>query len=506
MGNEIVFDTKPYVFLFDADAKIFEDNYSVAYGKALFNSILLLQNPISSRIYMGDFLLTDLCQRISSVKKSSLQRSVTYNVDPNLYASLSTELVRSMKEQANVIAVSNIATMLKKHNIFAVTICDMTFDSWEYVCRGLEEVIGYLASFQVDMGNPLHTDLFIRYMIPSGFLKGNELFLPKFPFEMEDDLIPCWVQDFSGIRTHFLDVEEYENRCPPICYEKNPSNAGIRYINLMKNKGEPDFYQRLATELFHGDKVGNCEFSVPQSFSWDHVDIPEAKFTHYALNLEHEKGGKSKAKLFKDLLNITKEDWRYLAAQIENAMGNGTICGVRQTEYGVQFYIDILIKGLNDVSRIVRTAWIIRCPNRCSLTTAYILDQSKQIGGEGKPPLIVQTTDPELFCSILYGYASSAGERAAEKYLTTPMYIDGYEEPVLEGIAGFAWILIHDARKRFPRWLKKKGIGCLGDNGGWVVHSPVKSQSYEKSKVYADAFAKILRQNGIDCKVESRLD
>lgn len=506
MGNEIVFDTKPYVFLFDADAKFFEDNYSVAYGKALFNSILLLQNPISSRIYMGDFLLTELCQRISSVKKSSLQRSVTYNVDPNLYASLSTELVRSMKEQANVITVSNIATMLKKHNIFAVTICDMTFDSWEYVCRGLEEVIGYLASFQVDMGNPLHTDLFIRYMIPSGFLKGNELFLPKFPFEMEDDLIPCWVQDFSEIQTHFLDVEEYENCCPPICYEKNPSNAGIRYINLMKNKGEPDFYQQLATELFHGDKVGNFEFSVPQSFSWDHIDIPEAKFTHYALNLEHEKGGKSKAKLFKDLLNITKEDWRYLAAQIENAMGNGTICGVRQTEYGVQFYIDILIKGLNDVSRIVRTAWIIRCPNRCSLTTAYILDQSKQTGGEGKPPLIVQTTDPELFCFILYGYASSAGERAAEKYLTTPMYIDGYEEPVLEGIAGFAWILIHDARKRFPRWLKKKGIGRLGDNGGWVVHSPVKSQSYEKSKAYADAFAKILRQNGIDCKVESRLD
>lgn len=46
--------------------------------------------------------MTELCQRVSLVKKSSLQRSIALNVDSNLYASLLTELVRSMKEQANI--------------------------------------------------------------------------------------------------------------------------------------------------------------------------------------------------------------------------------------------------------------------------------------------------------------------------------------------------------------------------------------------------------------------
>ena len=302
--------------------------------------------------------------------------------------------------------------------------------------------------------------------------------------------------------------DEYENRCSLVCNEneKELSAAGIRYRNLMKGKGTPDFYQRVATALYHDGEIEKCEFSIHQPFSWDHIDIPEAKFTHYALDLGHENGGKEKAKLFQKLLNIKKEDWRYLAAQIENAMENGTICGVRQTKYGVQFHIDIPIKGRNDISRMVRTAWIIRCPNKCSLTTLYILEQSKQTKGEGQSPLIVQSTNPELFCSILYGYASSAGERAVEKYLTTPMYIHGCEEPVLEGPVGIAWIIIRDARRRFPRWLKKQGIGRLGYNGGWIVRPTIKGQSYEKEKAYANTFAKILQQNGIECTVESRMD
>lgn len=76
----------------------------------------------------------------------------------------------------------------------------------------------------------------------------------------------------------------------------------------------------------------------------------------------------------------------------------------------------------------------------------------------------------------------------------------------MDGLAGFAWIVIHDARKRFPRWLKKQQFGHLGYNGGWVVHAKGCGQSFDRAKAYANAFAKVLRQNGIDCTVESRLD
>lgn len=506
MKNHIDSNTKPYVFLFDADTDVFGVDYGSACGKMLFDAVFALRQPVCASVYSGDMMLAELCRRISAVKKSPAQSSITYQVDNDLYVSLLTELIRSIQEQENMIAIPNIALTLGNHNIFAFTFCGMAFDSWKNICQNLKGAAGFAASFQLDMGNPLHTDLFIRSAIPHGFLSGNELSLMRSPFEDEEDLIPYWAYGKPEIQIRFLDAEEYNKQCPPIHYAEGLSTAGMRYIELMSKKGALNPYQRLAIALLHNDSVSNCDFSISGPFSWEQIDIPEKKLTRYALNLEHEGSGKSKAELFRLLLNITKEDWRYLAAQIENAMESGSLCNVRQTDYGVQFHIDIPIKGLNDVSRTIRTAWIIREPQRCSLVTAYILDPSQQKGAGGQPPLVVRGTDPELFCSTLYGYASGAGEQAAANCIPTPMYIQGYAESVPTGTVGFARVVIRDARKRFPRWLKKHRIGYAGYHGGWVVLAETRSQSFEKEKAYADAFAKVLRQNGIDCDVESRLD
>lgn len=506
MEDHVHSDTKPYVFLFDADTDSFHGSYGVPCGKMLFDAVFALRQPICARVYSGDMMLAELCQRISAVKKSSVQSSATYRADNDLYLSLLTELTRSIREQENTVAVPNLPLTLGKHNIFAFTFCGLMPDSWKDICRKLKGAAGFAASFRLDMGNPLHTDLFIRQCIPHGFLSGDELFLKQSPFEDEEDLIPYWAEERPEIQIRFLEWEEYDKRCPPMQYAEGLSAGGMRYKELMSKKGELNPYQRLAMALLHNDSVSEVDFSIPGPFSWEQVDIPEKKITQYVLNLEHEGSGKSKAELFQQLLNITKEDWRYLAAQIEDAMESGVLCNVRQTQYGVQFHIDIPIKGLNDASRTVRTAWIIREPQRCSLVTAYILDRSQQKGAEGRPPLIVRGTDPELFCSTLYGYASGAGEKAAESCVPTPMYIQGYEEPIMTGRVGFAWVVIHDARKRFPKWLKRQKIGYAGYGGGWVVRAKSHGQSFEKAKAYADAFAKILQQNGIDCDVESRLD
>lgn len=506
MENHINSGAEAYVFLFDADTDDFRGNYGVPCGKMLFDAVLSLQQPVHTRVYSGDMTLADLCQRISAVKKDPTQSSIVLRVDHDLYISLLTELVRSMKERENIIAIPNLALTLGNHNILAFTFCSMMPDCWKTICRKLKGKAGFAASFQLDMGNPLHTDLFIRSLIPHGFLRGNDLFVMQSFFEDEEELIPYWAQERPEIQVQFLDEEEYRNQCPPMRCAEEVSAAGMRYMELMEKKGDLNPYQRLAMALLHNDSISSCDFSISGPFSWEQVEVPEKKLTQYVLNLEHEGSGKSKAELFQQLLNITKEDWRYLAAQIEDAMESGSLCNVRQTEYGVQFHIDIPIKGLNDTSRMVRTAWIIRQPQKCSLVTAYILDQSQQKKAEGQQPPVVRDMDPELFCSILYGYASSAGEQAAAKCVPTPIYIHGYEEPVLEGTIGFAWIVIHDARKRFPRWLKKQKIGHAGYYGGWVIHAKCRSQSFEKANAYANAFAKVLRQNGIDCNVESRLD
>lgn len=506
MENRQETNTKAYVFLFDADNDVFEGDYGTPCGQMLFGAIWSLQQPVCARIYSGDMALALYCQQITGVKKSSAQNSYTLRVDPDLYVSLLTELVRSIKEQENFVAASDLAITLGNRTIFSITICGIADGTWRSVCKKLEGETGFVASFHLDIGNPLHTNLFIRSLIPHGFLLGNELFLMQIPFENEEDQIPWWIQELPDVQVRFLDMEEFEKRCPPMPHVESPSSAGVRYMELIENKGEPNLYQRLAIALLHNEDIENCDFSITGPFSWEQVKIPENKLVKYALNLDHEGSGKAKAQLFQQLLSITKDDWRYLAAQIENAIECGSLQNVRQTEHGVQFHIDIPIKGLNNASRIVRTAWIIRQPQQCSLVTAYILDKSKQSDITGEQPLIVQSANPELFCSVLYGYASGAGERAAKNCIPTPMYIYGYDEPILDGAAGFAWVVIHDARKRFPRWLKKQQIGYLGYNGGRIVHAEGCGQSYDRAKAYANAFAKVLRQNGIDCTVESRLD
>lgn len=498
--------TGTFVFLFDADNDAFGGYYGTPCGEMLFGAVLSRQQPICARVYSGDMVLAQHCQQITAVKKTSEHNSAALCMDGDLYISLLTELVSSIKERENLIAIPDIASTIGRHNIFLITLSSITNAAWREICQKLKGSTGFVASFQLDMGNPLHTDLFIRYLIPHGFLYGNELFLMHHPFQSDEEQLPFWLLDQPKIQVRFIDVDEFEKLCPQMPNEENLSTAGMRYMELIEKKGEPNLYQRLAIALLHNDDITNCDFSITGPFSWEQINIPESKLVKYALNTEHEGSGKSKAKLFQQLLNITKDDWRYLAAQIENAIECGALQNVRQTEHGVQFHIDIPIKGLNDASRIVRTAWIIRQPQQCSLVTAYILDKSQQEETAGAQPLIVRDSDPKLFCSVLYGYASGAAEQAAKKCIPTPMYIHGYEEPILEGAAGFAWIVIHDARKRFPRWLKKQQIGRLGYYGGWNIYARGCDQSFDRAKAYADAFARVLRQNGIECHVESRLD
>lgn len=415
-------NTGTYAFLFDADNDAFEGYYGAPCGEMLFGAVLSLQQPICARLYSGDMVLAQHCQQITAVKKSTKQNSTALCMDRDLYLSVLTELVNSIKERGNLITIPNIAMKLGRHDIFIITLSCITNAVWRDICQKLKGSTGFIASFQLDMGNPLHTDLFIRSLIPHGFLYGNELFLMHQPFESDEDLLPLWLLDQPKIQVRFIDMDDFEKRCPQIPDAENLSTAGIRYMELIEEKGEPNLYQRLAIALLHNDDIANCDFSITGPFSWEQVNIPENKLVKYALNTEHEGSGKSKAKLFQQLLNITKDDWRYLAAQIENAIECGSLQNVRQTEHGVQFHIDIPIKGLNGTSRIVRTAWIIRQPQQCSLVTAYILDKSQQKETAGEQPLIVRNADPELFCSVLYGYASGAAEQAAKKCIPTPMY------------------------------------------------------------------------------------
>ena len=86
------------------------------------------------------------------------------------------------------------------------------------------------------------------------------------------------------------------------------------------------------------------------------------------------------------------------------------------------------------------------------------------------------------------------------------MYIDGFIEPVMDGEIGFADIIITDGRNGFVKWLKKNNIGYKYYKKGFAIPAKAPGQSIERAKAYAEAFAKILKQNDIECYTIHRLD
>ena len=114
--------------------------------------------------------------------------------------------------------------------------------------------------------------------------------------------------------------------------------------------------------------------------------------------------------------------------------------------------------------------------------------------------------------SELLKKAEDAGLKAGLEVSTTPVTFkdthSGQTYDVTEGMCGFAWVNISHARGKFVNYLKKLGKGHKSYHGGWDywVSSSELGQSITRKEAYADAFAKVLKEWGINCYSMSRLD
>lgn len=118
----------------------------------------------------------------------------------------------------------------------------------------------------------------------------------------------------------------------------------------------------------------------------------------------------------------------------------------------------------------------------------------------------------------IYREAYEAGLEAG-KAVVLPKFIVGdavglsneidYSKPtyVLNGLCGFAWINIKPARGKFVTWLKENKIGSTDSYyGGYTIWVHEFGQSVDQKSAFADAFAKVLNDNGITAYGASRLD
>ena len=72
----------------------------------------------------------------------------------------------------------------------------------------------------------------------------------------------------------------------------------------------------------------------------------------------------------------------------------------------------------------------------------------------------------------------------------------------MEGDRGGAIVVIEDGRTSLARWLRKNGRGHRHYKSGYAISAERIGQSAETAKTYADAFARVLRRNGIGCRPE----
>ena len=119
----------------------------------------------------------------------------------------------------------------------------------------------------------------------------------------------------------------------------------------------------------------------------------------------------------------------------------------------------------------------------------------------------------------LFNKAHAAGMAAGEAVRPVPMQVvqrlhpldDSSPvvkvyEPVMDGVCGFAWVNIRPGNSSFANWLRKQGKGHKGYYGGWEYWVGAFNQSLERKMAYADAFARILEEAGIQAYPGSRMD
>ena len=125
----------------------------------------------------------------------------------------------------------------------------------------------------------------------------------------------------------------------------------------------------------------------------------------------------------------------------------------------------------------------------------------------------------KVACEKLLEKAHLMGMDAGRRVGVTPMVVgtptelfgneidwDKSTYHVSDGVCGFAGVVIKPARGKFVSYLKSLGMGYKHYYGGWYVSVREFGQSMTRKEAYADAFAKVLTEEGMRCYVDSRMD
>jgi hypothetical protein len=111
--------------------------------------------------------------------------------------------------------------------------------------------------------------------------------------------------------------------------------------------------------------------------------------------------------------------------------------------------------------------------------------------------------------SDLVEKAITEGLRAGRDCRPIPMYVVDQGVPIDridDGACGFAWVTVKPANSSFAIWAKKNKLMRSAYGGGVQYWVSEFGQSVDRKAAFAGAFAKVLREAGINAVAGDRLD
>lgn len=501
------------VFLFDADADGVPRWYGGVFDPAFLHALSVADalGETKTAVLRGDILLSTLAQKVSDVSSDGRGTSHTISHDMNVYKTVIWDLVDAIASQWTTLDLESFSSVLGRHSIHCLCAPTLSLQLAEAIDGTLTATNGYLGALEIDMGNPVQRRLFIDCLIKdAAIVDGQVLLETSFDGEQYSLFEGAAIFKPNGLRwVDYGGLEEVRLTIP----SADLSPRGRTSLARLEGKRQFTVKERVLAALVRSRDVSGDQryrFSAgPRSLDPLEAKLPEEKFVKYLLDPEHPKGG-SKARFFRDVLAIHAEDWRYLAAQLHEGLRSSEIeqASIKSwgTAFGISFNAKVKVRGLNGREAVLKTNWIMEPGQVPRLSSAYPADDEDSEVMEARNHLVVPNSiQGELRWQRVFEIASAEGVAASERAVPTPMKIVGF--PVeMEGLCGYAWIRVPDARRGFARWLIKNGHARKHHGGGARISADTGSQSSDRAIAYARAFAAVLKQNGIECKVESRLD
>lgn len=508
----------PFAFVFTSP-RPGDDREELTLDEA-FLEALQVADPMrksAMRIYRGGLLLASSARKpqaitvekpVSPLGRSSIRASQAYTqvTDKTLYGVRVGDFVETSLERWNTFHKESLWDSLANRATDVTFVSELRPEVVLAIDSHLRSYSRYLGVFSPDLGNPLHRELLVDALFKDAFIQNGTVFGCR-DFSGELHVSFYGVEQFSGRKMVPLSVDEFERRAPTFNPNVPLSPRGLITRQRLERLNKLDVHQRIMQEVSYGPAASKLPFD------WDLSQLPDSpdeifvharKLTNYLLDTDGKEP--SKAKFFKDVLQIGADDWKFMLAQLVDGLAALELENVRiEDEYGIRFDARFPLTGTNGATATILTAWIVRQGERASLTTAHPLKKDPALEKSAQRPLVVLGLPPgnEKWAAV-HALADDHASAAMQECVPRPMVVRG--GVIMGGTIGTAYVVVRDGRSGFARWARTNGVGHTHHPRGIAIEAERIGQSSESATRYANAYANVLRRNEIECKVETYLD